>query len=324
MESRARATVPLFEIDFVSKGRVQLSPDVVLAELNAREAERVRSWHAYSKIGLPAPLFRLEVFFDADQSSEETVAVARVRQALQLLACASSTLPVWFSIPIDRYSEDRGCWVRSSVAHISGGQSVSSAIDRPDVITEFFGRTYWDPAMTWSVSRYELGLWSALLSNWSIPGVEKRVDIALDYFALAVEDLLLDERRAVLSAAIALEAMVGERTELRHRVSERFGHLLKTGNASLQLCERAKRWYDCRSKLVHAGASPEPELTIEFVSHMRAGIPAMLRLIREVGSHDHALSVLDEACFVDPPALLAMHSEPADSWWRLSIESPAG
>jgi hypothetical protein len=178
--------------------------------------------------------------------------------------------------------------------------------------------------MTWSVSRYELGLWSALLSNWSIPGVEKRVDIALDYFALAVEDLLLDERRAVLSAAIALEAMVGERTELRHRVSERFGHLLKTGNASLQLCERAKRWYDCRSKLVHAGASPEPELTIEFVSHMRAGIPAMLRLIREVGSHDHALSVLDEACFVDPPALLAMHSEPADSWWRLSIESPAG
>lgn len=43
----ARATVPLFYVDFESKGRLELATGITLAELNAREAERVRSNHGY-------------------------------------------------------------------------------------------------------------------------------------------------------------------------------------------------------------------------------------------------------------------------------------
>jgi len=322
----ARVTIPLFNVDFRTKGRLELSEGVVLAELIAREAERVRAYHAYEHDKLPAPLFRLEIFVNADRSSEISEGSVRAQQIINLLTCASNAIPQWFSIPIDRYSADNKHWERSSLASIDSNRPHDLSMwNKPEEISSFFGFSTWSNAKLWFVEQVAIDRWSALLNNWPLPGSQKRLDIALDYLAQAIADLLVHERRALLSTSIAFEALFGTRTsEIRHRTAQRMAHLLLKGRNAFHLYEQARRWYDGRSKLVHAGVVPEPSLTTEFISYLRAALPAMLRLIKVAGTHDRALELLDRACFDEPLELKEMRGDPDDCWWRLPLESING
>lgn len=315
----------MFGIDFQAAGRTELAEGVVLAELTAREAERVRSNHAHFSGALSTPMFRLEVFVEADPSREGTMAEARVKQVLQLLACSANIVPLWMSIPIDRFSVDRGCWVRSSLRDVAGGCRVANLWGRHSAIASFFGYHDYSPDAYWRVNATQLARWSALIQNWPLPSREKRIDVALDYLAQAVVDLLVDERRAVLSAAISFEALFGQKApEIRHRTSQRVAQLLSQGAEAVHLYAKAKTWYEARSKLVHAGVAPEPHITTEFVTHLRASVPAMLRLTKLAGGHERALEALDAACFEAPPELVTIRTATKDAWWAFALAPLSG
>ena len=86
-----RVTVPLFYVDFDSTERQALADGVCLAELNAREAERVRSYHGLvSNQPLPSPMHRLEILFEKkSEPMQAAEAERRFRRAMRLLTCAS-------------------------------------------------------------------------------------------------------------------------------------------------------------------------------------------------------------------------------------------
>jgi Apea-like HEPN len=321
-----RATVPLFFTDFQCAGRRSLTEDVTLAELTARESERVRSSHAYAVASLPSALFRLEILFDAEPKVEEEAALRLVTKALRLLACVSNALPVWLSLPVDRYSHEHKAWHRSTVADASGGVRLAQLWQRSAAAQSFFGDSQSpEHGDHWFVSEPQIAHWASLLKHWPTQAQEGRIAIALEYLVEAIRDLATDERRALLSASICLECLFGgDGGELRHRISTRVAHLLTTGADAAAVYARAKTWYDARSRFVHSGLSPAAGLTIEAIGHLRVAILAMARLIDAAGSHEAALQVLDRASFERPTQLDTLHGEPPDAWWRLPPCPPSG
>lgn len=321
-----RATVPLFYADFEAVGRVALTEHATLAELTAREAERVRAYHGYRPEALPSPMFRLEVLFDASEPGQDQAATQIVTQSLRLLACASNALPLWLSIPVDRYSEEHSCWVRSSINYLSGGVRAADMWQRHADVQTFFSPSPAGPdGSHWRITAHQVSTWSALLRHWPSRAREGRIALALEYLAEGIRDLVTDERRALLSASICLECLFGgDGAELRHRTSQRVAHLLGHGAPSADIYARAKKWYDARSRFVHTGTSPDLALTIESLSHLRSATTAMARLLELTGSHEASLAALDRASFERPSALESLHNEPMNAWWRIPINSVAG
>lgn len=318
-EDRPRVTVPLFHVDFQATGRTQLTDDIWLAELDVPEAERVRLYHSSSGRMLPAPRFRLEIFMDADLWTEDDAAEALLNQALRLLACATNICPVWLSIPIDRISIESGRWHRSSYVASTGGRGVVGLSGRQSAVTSFFGYELGDPDDHWRISAEQIYRWSAILRHWPQPGREKRIDIALEYAVQGILNLLTAEHPAVLAASISYEALFGERSELSHRMAQRVAHLLTAGRGGADVYRSARLWYETRSRLVHEGQRAADEVVADFLTHLRAAIPAMLRLIQECNGHKRALEVLDEACFGEPEALQTLAADPVDAWWRFPV-----
>ena len=85
----------------------------------------------------------------------------------------------------------------------------------------------------------------------------KSLEVALDYWALAKEQQFKtgkDEPIQFLNAMISLESLLGERTQIRYKISIRLALLLQLiGYSALEVFENTKKFYDKRSQLIHGG-----------------------------------------------------------------------
>lgn len=152
-----------------------------------------------------------------------------------------------------------------------------------------------------------LETWRELVRHWTS---DPALDLALQYYAESVIERS-DRRyeRALVSAAIATEVLLGERTELSYRISVRGAHLVATGEDALRVQRRLKRLYDARSQLVHAGKYANPDDCTAWQQFLMAAIP-------RAAAHPSALAVLrqqlDQSNFVRSQELKTLD---AGGWW---------
>lgn len=324
MKQFVRATVPLFYADFATEGRLQLAPQVVLAALDEGEAKRIISHHEPQRGTVPTPGFRLEIFFSASALNELDYAQRAVKQALYLLTCVSDRSPMWFTIPVDRYVEGQG-WKRSSVAWTEGGHRPGNTYGRHAEIVRFFGYNHFSPYDHWRFAEAHVKRWGEALCHWPQFIGTNRLNGAVEYLALAIADLMQDQRRALVSCTTSLEMLLGDaRPELSHRMSQRLGQLLAKGASARAVYRKARSWYTARSNAVHSAVEPDPGQSVDAILHVRAALFAMGRLVEIAGSHKNALAALDDASFVRCEHLLQLESEALEAWWRFDVQSTVG
>lgn len=295
-----RLTVPLFFGDFEASGRIELTETVVLAELDEQERQRIHSY--WSNVGIrpitDPPRWRLEihgVVVPDDVYAAVEPAGEVVRWHLAVLSCAVAEAPFWPSVLIDEPQARR--WVRWSWAWRSGG----------------------DPNWRTRISETHLMTWSQLLRNWPPEARHRNIDAALDHYYDSILDGRIHPRKALMSASVAHEVLLGHgiRSEQRYRLSQRGAVLTARGHEGPRIQRALRGLYDARSKLVHAGEDPDSTLVVQLQRFLMAAIPRMARLASTAGSYEDAIRVLEQAPYLRPSHLEELLDD-RKSWWAHS------
>jgi hypothetical protein len=302
-QRRVRLTVPLFRSDFETTGRHALSESVVLAELDDREQQRVlKYWDRVDSLAVRlAPKWRLEVHdvsVPDDLYASVDPAGNVVRRLMALLACSVPQAPYWPAVMLDQHDGEH--WVRWTWAWHSGG----------------------DPHSNATVTADRIAAWRDLIQNWRPDSPRSPVEIALNYYYESVVDTRTDARKALVSAAIAQEVLLGQdvQAEQRYRLSQRGAVLTSRGEHGMKVLRELRRLYDVRSRLVHRGSNPpETDVNKMHLFLMRA-LPSLGYLRVESGSFEAAVALLDDAAFGRSPSLEALFETPG-GWWT-SVDVP--
>jgi len=297
-------TVPLFRTWFNDEHgarltrRYEVAPTVVLAPLDEAEQQRICDSLVLT-VNDDRPYYRLELHDveltgspHADTYGEASV--IELETVLGLLSCVVRLAPTWPTAVFDEHDGTR--WVRRGWAFVRGGFETRMA-----------------PPSTIPWSRLES--WSDLVTNWPPANVE-RVELALGFYYRSVIDRPTAPYKALASAAIAFEILLGGQLqlELSHRMSTR-GALLVERDKPEEVYRLLKSWYGMRSKLVHQGERPSHEKVIRFQQFLMRAIPSMARLTQSLGSYNRAIEALDLAPFRRQEELDGLFTdEPA--WWR--------
>lgn len=288
-----RLTVPIFHADFEIEARHEVNGLVTIARLNDEEAIRIaRSW---GEEGNP-PQVRMEIcpfVVPEDWRAAEKMAMEAVRRAFSLLALSYRDAPLWRSILMD---ERREVWTRREWAWTWGGGIGS-------------------PTWIGKVPRERLRTWGRLLDNWPLLGFDDRLNLALDYYYDSVIDRGIHPNKAMVSAAIAMEALLGERTttELRYRLAQRGALLTADGENAIRLAQLLGDWYVVRSKLLHSRIRAPQDVVTKLQQFLMRAIPSLAHLRNLAGSYAAAIDILDAAPFQRSPLLQELFA--SGGWW---------
>jgi hypothetical protein len=296
-----RLTVPLVNTSVIVDGaplvgRIEVTPRVVLGSLDDSEEARVESALALPQYTVR---YRLEIHghqlrMDLGASTirnrdAETV----IRRHLAMLSCAVRMAPRWVSAVADELLEGR--WKRVAwVGYGGGGQRERHA----------------------NLPSERLRTWGRLLENWPAEGLDARLYLALEYYADSVADFREHPSKSLMSAAIALETLLGGDllTQIARGLSQRGGLLVARGEEALFISRRLKTWYTARSKLVHGGRLPSQDVVVGLHRFLMRAIPSMAALMQVTGGHEEALRALDEAVFVHVSEVDSLF-EAGNRWW---------
>lgn len=327
MKGESRITVPLFHVVFDSEvnGRYKLGESITLAQLDEQEAGRVQGTHAGAMgyqndnisraARLRAPSHRIEIFRDLTrgESGIQDSVHDEVTHTLALLSVASRTVPVWYSEPLDQWSDDRKQWERISISYRQGGARVGGRIGNP-VIAKYLPATI-GPA--WYVPGTCVKAWGGLIELWRTLPRKSPLILAVQYFHDAMIQLVSDTWRSFVSASVCLECMFGDNAvELSFRISQRVANLARVlGLPAEQTYQKVRKAYAARSKLVHEGKHPDIESVVEFIELLRCLLPAMAALDSLSGGHNISLAKIDALALGDEVVLNEMREKYAD--WSL-------
>lgn len=295
-----RVTVPLFDTSVsrrdgsLGQGRIEIANEVVLAELDDAESERV----AGSLVTDDRPDWRLEIHGVAadvdlvDHWHLDLGVVSLVRKHFALLACAVRMAPRWESIALDLF--DGRIWRRVGVIVVGGGAQR--------------GHSYLP------ISRLET--WGQLIGNWPDQADTRTMTIVLDnYLDSIAERLDHQPGRSLLNGAICVEVLLGPgvRQELRYRLSQRGALLGAPPPATVDTFRALRDFYDARSALVHNGTEPEENLVVQLHQILMRLIPSMGRLMELEGGHAAAAEALDAAALGHRDRIAPLFVE--KGWW---------
>lgn len=156
------------------------------------------------------------------------------------------------------------------------------------------GLSVWHPGPTFNLEPSEVpsvvSMYNLLAGFEAARGQELRnVELALRSFTSIYERIWPQAEDKIVDAVIALEALLGEETEIAFKLAFRTSGLLaRDDNERVALFNRMKSYYDTRSKIVHGTPLKEKQLRVvqnpeDLIGIVRQLLVAFLHLI-ESGS----------------------------------------